>query len=88
MNDLAKNLVLWIVIALVLMTVFNNFGPRTPNRQSVDYSDFIGEVQQVINMFLGISPPGNYADCDGNGTLSIGEVQKVINVFLGLTVDC
>ncbi len=46
MNDLAKNLVLWIVIALVLMTVFNNFGPRTPNRQSVDYSDFIGEVQQ------------------------------------------
>ncbi|HSG10677.1 MAG TPA: ATP-dependent zinc metalloprotease FtsH [Gammaproteobacteria bacterium] len=46
MNDLAKNLVLWIVIALVLMTVFNNFGPRTPSRQSVDYSDFIGEVQQ------------------------------------------
>ncbi|MGB5259051.1 MAG: ATP-dependent zinc metalloprotease FtsH, partial [Gammaproteobacteria bacterium] len=46
MNDLAKNLILWIVIALVLMTVFNNFGPRTPNRQSVDYSDFIGEVQQ------------------------------------------
>jgi len=46
LNDLAKNLVLWIVIALVLMTVFNNFGPRTPNRQSVDYSDFIGEVQQ------------------------------------------
>jgi cell division protease FtsH len=46
LNDLAKNLVLWIVIALVLMTVFNNFGPRTPSRQSVDYSDFIGEVQQ------------------------------------------
>ena len=46
MNDLAKNLILWIVIALVLMTVFNNFGPRTPNRQSIDYSDFIGEVQQ------------------------------------------
>jgi cell division protease FtsH len=46
LNDLAKNLILWIVIALVLMTVFNNFGPRTPSRQSVDYSDFISEVQQ------------------------------------------
>jgi cell division protease FtsH len=46
LNDLAKNLVLWIVIALVLMTVFNNFGPRTPSRQSINYSDFISEVQQ------------------------------------------
>ena len=46
MNDLAKNLILWIVISLVLMTVFNNFGPRTPNRQSINYSDFISEVQQ------------------------------------------
>jgi cell division protease FtsH len=46
LNDLAKNLILWIVIAMVLMTVFNNFGPRTPSRQSVDYSDFIAEVQQ------------------------------------------
>jgi len=26
MNDMAKNLMLWVVIALVLMMVFNNFG--------------------------------------------------------------
>jgi cell division protease FtsH len=46
LNDLAKNLLLWVVIAIVLMTVFNNFGPQTSNRQAVDYSDFISEVQQ------------------------------------------
>jgi len=46
LNDLAKNLLLWVVIAIVLMTVFNNFGPQTVNRQSIDYSVFISEVQQ------------------------------------------
>ena len=46
MNDLAKNLILWVVIALVLMTVFNNFGPKSTASQSINYSDFINEVQQ------------------------------------------
>ena len=45
MNDLAKNLILWIVIAVVLMTVFNNFGPTTASKQSINYSDFVSEVQ-------------------------------------------
>jgi len=46
LNDLAKNLILWVVIAIVLMTVFNNFGPATSGSQSINYSDFIREVQQ------------------------------------------
>ena len=46
MNDLTKNLVLWVVIAIVLMSVFNNFGPKGTNTQTVDYSEFINEVQQ------------------------------------------
>ncbi len=46
MNDLAKNLILWVVIAIVLMSVFNNFGPTTSNTQTITYSDFITEVQQ------------------------------------------
>jgi cell division protease FtsH len=45
LNDLAKNLILWIVIAIVLMTVFNNFGPTTASKQSINYSDFVSEVQ-------------------------------------------
>ncbi|MGH1460575.1 MAG: ATP-dependent zinc metalloprotease FtsH, partial [Neptuniibacter sp.] len=41
---MAKNLVLWLVIAAVLLTVFNNFNSNSaPNQLS--YSDFVAEVQ-------------------------------------------
>ncbi len=47
MNDIAKNLLLWIVIALVLMMVFNNFGPpKHTSTQLVEYSKFITDVKQ------------------------------------------
>ena len=45
MNDMAKNLILWVIIAVVLMSVFNNFGPPTQRSQSMAYSDFIAEVK-------------------------------------------
>ncbi len=46
MNDMAKNLLLWVVIALVLMMVFNNFGTKKPSPRTVEYSKFITNVQQ------------------------------------------
>ncbi|HED52142.1 MAG TPA: ATP-dependent zinc metalloprotease FtsH [Gammaproteobacteria bacterium] len=45
MNDMAKNILLWVIIAIVLMSVFNNFGPPAPRAQSVPYSEFIGDVK-------------------------------------------
>ena len=44
-NDLAKNLILWIVIAVVLMSVFNSFSPRSGNTSQIPYSQFIEEVK-------------------------------------------
>ncbi len=44
MNDMAKNLVLWLVIAVVLFSVFQNFSETGP-RDEITYSDFIHEVQ-------------------------------------------
>ena len=44
MNDMAKNLVLWLVIAAVLLTVFNNFSTE-PESRRVNYSEFVQEVQ-------------------------------------------
>ncbi|WP_297310720.1 ATP-dependent zinc metalloprotease FtsH [Neptuniibacter sp.] len=41
---MAKNLVLWLVIAAVLLTVFNNFNETTESRR-LSYSDFVAEVQ-------------------------------------------
>jgi len=45
LNDMAKNLVLWLVIAAVLLTVFNNFNGESTSTQ-LNYSDFITEVKQ------------------------------------------
>ncbi len=42
---MAKNIMLWVVIAIVLMSVFNNFGPPAPRAQSLPYSDFINSVK-------------------------------------------
>jgi cell division protease FtsH len=44
LNDFAKNLVLWIIIALVLMMVFRNFGAPTAN-SNVPYSQFISNIK-------------------------------------------
>jgi len=46
LSDLAKNLILWIVIAVVLVSVFNNFGPRPTAAKPMDYSTFISAVKQ------------------------------------------
>ncbi|WP_091712698.1 ATP-dependent zinc metalloprotease FtsH [Methylophaga sulfidovorans] len=40
-----KNIVLWVVIAVVLMSVFNNFGPQSNDSGSMDYSSFISNVK-------------------------------------------
>ena len=45
MNDMAKNLILWMIIAGVLLTVFNNIN-QEPRDDSINYSQFIREVQQ------------------------------------------
>lgn len=39
-----KNIVLWVVIAMVLMSVFNNFGPQQTQQGEIDYSSFISNV--------------------------------------------
>ena len=44
LNDMAKNLVLWLVIAAVLFSVFQNFGGRD-NKDELTYSQFVQEVQ-------------------------------------------
>ncbi|MGI9334766.1 MAG: ATP-dependent zinc metalloprotease FtsH, partial [Gammaproteobacteria bacterium] len=43
---MAKNLILWVVIALVLMSVFNNFGPHRSANNQVAYSKFLADVKQ------------------------------------------
>lgn len=41
-----KNLFLWLIIAVVLVSVFSNFGPRHQAVQKISYSQFLRDVDQ------------------------------------------
>ena len=46
MNDLAKNMLLWLVIAFVLISVFNNFNPGQTPVNTIEYSTLISDVKR------------------------------------------
>ena len=46
MNNIVKNIAIWLIVALVLMTVFNQFGIKKADETQVVYSQFIDEVKQ------------------------------------------
>ena len=45
MNDMLKNMLVWIVIAVVIMSVFNNFVPQKESSTNLSYSEFINQVK-------------------------------------------
>ncbi|MGE4261503.1 ATP-dependent zinc metalloprotease FtsH [Shewanella sp.] len=45
MSDMAKNLILWVVIAVVLMSVFQGFSPSSSSSQKMEYSTFLDDVR-------------------------------------------
>ena len=53
MNTMLKNMFLWLIIAVVLVTVFSNFGPHEPQVSQYTYSEFLqavksGDISNVI----------------------------------------
>ena len=45
MNDLVKNVILWIVIAVVLLSVFQSFGTNDNPVQPIPYSTFLSYIE-------------------------------------------
>ncbi|WP_457668663.1 ATP-dependent zinc metalloprotease FtsH [Thiolapillus sp.] len=43
---MAKNIVLWVVIAIVLMTVFNSFNGQKNRAPAISYTQFLEQVKQ------------------------------------------
>jgi len=87
LNDLAKNIILWVVIAVVLLSVFNSFGTGPRAVPSVPYSTFLqavedGRVSHVT--FDGDKISGEYRSGDRFTTFSpetdnkalIGDLQE------------
>jgi len=97
MNDLAKNLLLWFVVAVVLLVVFNSFstGHSEPNTE-VTYSGFLDElhsdaIKQVD--FSGDSPSSkvsilNFERKNGTkGTTVAPEDKDLVNDLTRHKVD-
>ena len=65
MSNMTKNILLWLVIAMVLMSVFENFTSPQGNRGGeMDYSTFLGEVEK-----------GNIAAVEISGDTITGETN-------------
>src|SRR5690242_10062667 len=62
MNDLAKNLLLWVIVAVVLLAVFQSFSTgRSDAAQEVAYSSFLDEVHTdaIKSVQFGSDTQGN-----------------------------
>jgi len=64
LNDLAKNLLLWVVILVVLMSVFQSFSSRGRSQPELQYSEFMAQVKQ-----------GNVAEAVIDGANIRGELK-------------
>lgn len=46
-NDMLKNVLVWTVVAMIMMSIFNHFSNKAQQSSSrLDYSDFISQVHQ------------------------------------------
>jgi len=48
LNDLTKQILLWVALAVILLAIFSQFGMRTGQPAQIDYSQFLTEVKSGI----------------------------------------
>jgi len=80
LNDLAKNLLLWVVIAVVLVSVFQNFNPPHSGAKNIEYSEFVNSVKSgVVSEVLieGRSIHGRTTNNENFTTYSPGDPKLV-----------
>jgi cell division protease FtsH len=46
MKDMAKNILLWVIIAFAVLSMFNYFSPRSKAEPAISYTNFISAVNQ------------------------------------------
>ncbi|MGZ8218696.1 ATP-dependent zinc metalloprotease FtsH [Methylomagnum sp.] len=89
MKDMAKNVLLWVVIAVVLMSIFNNFGARSKTDNSISYSNFIQAINQGNIKQVSMDGPvitGMMTDGDRFTTYNPGDTH-LIDDLLKYNVD-
>ncbi|HET6586561.1 MAG TPA: ATP-dependent zinc metalloprotease FtsH [Oleiagrimonas sp.] len=75
MNEMVKNLLLWLVIAVILVAVFQSFSPHGSSAQQMPYSEFVQQVKNnnVAKVTISSSMPANI-----KGQLKDGSSLKTV----------
>jgi cell division protease FtsH len=98
MNGLSKNLLLWVVVAVVLMVVFQSFSPKLGNAAGAEttYSEFLQEVNSGAVSSVNFTNDSNlvtnaiaYKRTDNTtGTVYGPQDESLVNVLVnkGVTI--
>jgi len=77
-NDAVKTILLWMVIGIILISVFNNFGPRREPEERISYTALVNDVKQGNVRSVTIT------DQDITGTL---QNNKTFSTYLPIKND-
>jgi len=84
MNETAKNVLLWVIIAVVLFTVFESFNPRSSRSSDLAYSAFVQNVSSgnVSSATISADQPATIS-----GKLKDGSAFRTVAPMLGFSTN-
>ena len=84
MNETAKNVLLWVIIAVVLFAVFQNFNPRGTSSSDLAYSSFVQSVDNgnVSTATISADQPATLS-----GKLKDGSAYRTVAPMLGFSTN-
>ncbi len=84
MNETAKNVLLWVIIAVVLFTVFQSFNPRGAASSDLAYSAFVQSVDSgnVASATISADQPATIS-----GKLKDGSAFRTVAPMLGFSTN-
>ncbi len=84
MNETAKNVLLWVIIAVVLFTVFESFNPRGSHSSDLAYSTFVQNVESgnISNATISADQPATIS-----GKLKDGSAFRTVAPMLGFSTN-
>ena len=84
MNETVKTLLLWVVIAIVLITVFQSFNPHGSGSSDLPYSSFVQSVDNgnVATASISAENPATIS-----GKLKDGSAYRTIAPVLGFSTN-
>jgi cell division protease FtsH len=87
LNDLAKNMLLWVVILVVLMGVFQSFNGRGHAANTLAYSDFLNQVKQGNVSEVTIEQQNIHGELKGGTRFNAVSPETDNRAMIGTLID-